>query len=71
MKVQVTVSKNYYKATTVEIEVPDGMDDQDVWNYLDDMQNKRLELSDALADASLNEAGDLEIEHIDLPENLT
>lgn len=66
MKIKVTITKTYYKATTIEIDVPDEIDEQDFEDYLYELDYRTSELTSALADASLNDAGDMEIEGFEL-----
>jgi len=52
--VKVLVTKTYYKSTTVPMSVPDHLTDDEIQQYVESQENKTSELSDALADASLN-----------------
>ena len=61
--VQVQVTKTYYKSTVVDMEVPEHLTEDEVHGYVEAQERKTSELSDALADASLNADMDgLEIE---------
>ena len=65
--VQVQISKNYYKATLVTVEVPEHLTDDEIHTFIEKRENKDSKLSDALADASLNADMDgIEIDVIDL-----
>jgi len=66
MKIKVAITKTYYKATTIEIDVPDEIDEQDFEDYLYELDYRTSELTNALADASFNAAGDMEIEGFEL-----
>lgn len=66
MKIKVAITKTYYKATTIEIDVPDEIDEQDFEDYLYELDYRTSELTSALANASLNAAGDMEIEGFEL-----
>jgi len=52
--VQVMVTKTYYKATTVDMEVPEHLTDDEIHVYVEKKESIDSKLSDALADASLN-----------------
>ena len=69
-KVKVQVIKTYYKTSEVELELPDHIDSGDfdaVDLYID---SKSTELSDALANASLNADMDgIDIENWELIKN--
>lgn len=60
--VEVQVTKSYYKSTTMNVEVPEHLTDDEIHTYVEQQENKTSELSDALADASLNSDGNMEIE---------
>jgi len=61
--VQVQITKTYYKSTTAEVEVPEHLTDDELHTYIEQQEAKDSELSDRLADASLNEDLDgIEIE---------
>ena len=52
--VKVQVIKTYYKSTTVEVNVPDHITDDEMGTYLEQLDSKTAMFSDALADASLS-----------------
>ena len=63
MKVEVYVVKNYYKKATIEVEVPDGINKNKIWEFINNREEKDSALSDELANASLEaECGGVEIE---------
>jgi len=53
MKISVQVTKTYYKSTVVELEVSDDIHEDDVYSYLEKLEDEDFLLSDALGDASL------------------
>jgi len=69
MKIKVAITKTYYKAATIEMDVPDDIDEQDIEDYLYELDWRTSELTSALADSSLNAAGDMEVEGFDILEN--
>ena len=64
-KVDVSISKSYYKSTVVTIEIPDDVQEGDIMDYLCELDDKTSELTDELADASFNSDGSMEIEEWD------
>ena len=66
MKVKVAISKTYYKSSTIEVEIPDDIKEDDVIEYLYNLDYRTSELTSDLADASLHAAGDMEVEAFEI-----
>lgn len=64
-QVEVQVTKTYYKSTTLTVDVPEHLTDDEVHTFIEKLNDKTNNLTDELADASLNEdMGGVEIEII-------
>lgn len=64
-QVEVQVTKTYYKSTTLTVDVPEHLTDDEVHTFIEKIEDKTSTLSDALDNASLNEdMGGVEIEII-------
>lgn len=64
-QVEVQVTKTYYKSTTLTVDVPGHLTDDEVHTFIEKLNDKTNNLTDELADASLNEdMGGVEIEII-------
>jgi len=63
-KVEVLITKTYYKATTMMVEVPKDIKDDDIHDYLLKLEDDTCILSNELANASLN--GDLDGVEVEL-----
>jgi len=66
MKVKVAISKTYYKSSTIDIEVPDNIKEDDIIDYLYELDYRTSKLTSELADASLHAAGDMEVEAFEI-----
>ena len=70
MKINVSITKNYYKSMVVPVEIPEHIEEDMIVDYLEEKMS--LTLTDELADASFNEAGPMEIEEWDfIPDELS
>ena len=53
-QVNIQITKTYHKSTTLTVDVPEHLTDDEVHAYIEIQENKNSKLSDVLADASLN-----------------
>ena len=68
MKVKVTITKNYYKGASIDMEIPDDVLEEDYHEYLYSLDWKTSELTDELSNGNFNAAGDMEIECVETME---
>lgn len=52
--ITVMVTKTYYKAITVDVQVPEHLTNDELHTFIEKREQKDSNLSDKLADASLN-----------------
>ena len=52
--ITLTVDRTYYKSTTIEVQVPENLNDEDLRDYLTEDSDIDDEIEDAIGDASLN-----------------
>lgn len=68
--VTVTITRYYYKASDVKIEVPLDMSDEELQTYLTEDEGVDEKLEEALAQASLNSEGETDYHYHDPTNNM-
>ena len=68
--VTVTITRYYYKASDVKIEVPLDMSDEELQTYLTEDEGVDEKLEEALAQASLNSEGETDYHYNDPTNNM-
>jgi hypothetical protein len=68
--VTVTITRYYYKASDIQVEVPLDMSDEELTSYLTEDEDVDEKLEEALAQASLNSEGETDYHYSDPTNNM-
>ena len=68
--VTVTITRYYYKASDIQVEVPLDMSDEDLQSHLTENNEIDEQLEEALAQASLNSEGETDYHYHDPTNNM-